>query len=486
MDREAVRLIRRAMSEVGVLGKRRNWKKAGAGARPASERWSILLAPVAALGLFFAVGCGGDEVAEPEAPEVEVAETPKPPRPKDGLWIEYRPEMHAAPDFDAEALEELSRLGYFGGVNLPEGGGRGVVYLDAERAFPGLNLISSADEAEAYLMTNDGRRVWTWAKEFDEAFPAYPHENALRAWPFHTYFWRHAHVFPNGDLIGIYERLGMVKLDKDSNIIWTQPNFAHHDLDVAEDGRIWALTEELTMMPEYFGEAPVAEDFVSLLSAEGETLERFSIWEALLESEFGKIVWASRLDQDLLHTNSIQILDGTISEKIPAFEAGNLLLSFRNIDLIAVLDPETREFVWGMQGPFKAQHSPRLLESGHILMFDNQGGDPDLGGSRALEFDPVTGEIVWEYGGTVERTFFSSHLGFTQRLPNGNTLLTESTRGRAYEVTPDQEIVWEFVNPARAGENDEFIALLCDIMRFEKSFVESWLPEEEVDTADQR
>ena len=37
--------------------------------------------------------------------------------------------------------------------------------------------------------------------------------------------------------------------------------------------------------------------------------------------------------------------------------------------------------------------------------------------------------------------------GAAQRLPNGNTLITESERGRVFEVTPQKEIVWEFWNP---------------------------------------
>ena len=37
--------------------------------------------------------------------------------------------------------------------------------------------------------------------------------------------------------------------------------------------------------------------------------------------------------------------------------------------------------------------------------------------------------------------------GYAQRLPNGNTLITESSFGRFFEVTKEGEIVWEYVNP---------------------------------------
>mgnify|MGYP000794345555 CR=1 FL=1 len=43
--------------------------------------------------------------------------------------------------------------------------------------------------------------------------------------------------------------------------------------------------------------------------------------------------------------------------------------------------------------------------------------------------------------------FYSSYISSAQRLPNGNTLITEGSDGHLLEVTPDHEIVWEFVNP---------------------------------------
>jgi hypothetical protein len=38
-------------------------------------------------------------------------------------------------------------------------------------------------------------------------------------------------------------------------------------------------------------------------------------------------------------------------------------------------------------------------------------------------------------------------MGIAQRLTNGNTLITESSFGRFFEVTSQGEIVWEYVNP---------------------------------------
>jgi len=114
---------------------------------------------------------------------------------------------------------------------------------------------------------------------------------------------------------------------------------------------------------------------------------------------------------------------------------------------------------------------PRGLPGeGNILIFDNGGWGgydvPNPGSptgvkaalrvySRVLEMDPVSIKIVWQYtpkeAGFLEpmdsSRFYSPFISGMQRLPNGNTLITEGSNGRVIEVTPDHEIVWEFISP---------------------------------------
>ena len=77
-------------------------------------------------------------------------------------------------------------------------------------------------------------------------------------------------------------------------------------------------------------------------------------------------------------------------------------------------------------------------------MFDNGLGRKY---SRLIELDPLTEEIVWEYKADPPTDFFTLSRGSVQRLPNGNTLAAESDRARAFEVTPEGDIVWEFLCP---------------------------------------
>ena len=110
-----------------------------------------------------------------------------------------------------------------------------------------------------------------------------------------------------------------------------------------------------------------------------------------------------------------------------------------------------RKVVWVLRGRFRFQHHARILDDGNLLLFDNQRGPENR--SAVLEIEPASGRVVWSYGGTEAEPMFSRCCGTTYRLPNGNTLIVETEAGRAFEVTPAHEIVWDFVNPHRAGSD---------------------------------
>lgn len=95
------------------------------------------------------------------------------------------------------------------------------------------------------------------------------------------------------------------------------------------------------------------------------------------------------------------------------------------------------------------QHTPIQTANGTVLVFDN--GNMRFGTtspySRALEFDPNSGKITWEYTDPLPPSFFSPYMGSAERLENGNTFICESAFGRLFEITPDGEVVWEYIIP---------------------------------------
>ena len=128
---------------------------------------------------------------------------------------------------------------------------------------------------------------------------------------------------------------------------------------------------------------------------------------------------------------------------------GDVLISMRHINLIAIIDRKSKQFKWEMcDMSFGGQHDPQMLPNGNILLFANGLHSYDLHAhSRILEINPSNKEIVWSYQANPRTHFYSGHISGQERLPNGNTLICEGAFGRLFEVTPAKEIVWEYVSP---------------------------------------
>ena len=140
----------------------------------------------------------------------------------------------------------------------------------------------------------------------------------------------------------------------------------------------------------------------------------------------------------------------TVANGVSEMPDGNLLLSFRDISTVVMINRQTSKIYWKLGAPpLSGQHAPHMLANGHILLFDNGPHrlDQSFPHSRVLEIDAATKDIAWKFQETRVADFFSPRLSNAQRLPNGNTLINEGWFGRFFEVTPDGDIVWEYVNP---------------------------------------
>ena len=144
----------------------------------------------------------------------------------------------------------------------------------------------------------------------------------------------------------------------------------------------------------------------------------------------------------------------TLGNGIAEMPDGNILFSFRNTSTVIMIDRQTGAVSWKLSAPpLAGQHAPYLLENGHILIFDNGPHrlDSTLPFSRVLEIDPTTKNIVWKFQEKIVSNFFSPRIGNARRLPNGNTLVNEGWFGRFFEVTPQGDVCWEYVNPYFGG-----------------------------------
>jgi hypothetical protein len=387
-----------------------------------------------------------------------------------GRFNRLRPPPRNAPASpeQQELIEQLDAIGYAAGTQeAPDL--EGVTRHDRNRAWPGINLVISGHAPEAFLIDMEGRVVHRWGSWYWRDHMEIPSARAKAG-----RFWRRALPLENGDLLAIHERLGLLRLDRNSNVLWALPNYAHHEVQELPNGDLVMLACTVRLIPEIHPTVPVVDELITRVSADGHTLDIFSIFDCILAADT-PLQWVRELlwgkSGDALHANTLFVLDRSLEHLAPEFKQGRILTSFRNIDTIALIDPVQRKLVWAYKGDFRQQHDPRILPNDHLLLFDNQGRP---GRSSVQEYDLRNMTLTWIFRGTETNPFYSHTCGAARRLPNGNTLIAETDNGRAFELTPQGEIVWEFYNPFRAGENDEYIASLFDLVRLPSDFAQGW------------
>jgi len=332
----------------------------------------------------------------------------------------------------------------------------GVIRHVRGASWPGYNFTCARTGGWIELLDMNGRAVHRWSYR--------PKKGAGSD---------HAVLQANGDLLVIKKHEALLRLDWNSDIIWNRRLRAHHDLAVTPEGSIYVIVRDWKS----YRDMRVWFDVLLLLTPEGEEIDRWhthdrladlkqaldtqSFLDTVLDSALSggpergpaaamakEAVADDRYDFDYFHLNAVSLLpENPLGSRDARFRAGNLLICLRNVNQILILEPESYRILWSWgQGDVEWPHHPTMLPTGRILVFDN-GVHRKY--SRVLELDPVRKQIVWEYQGSPPEAFFSNRRGAAQRLPNGNTLITESDRGRVFEVTPAGEIVWTWLNPVK-------------------------------------
>jgi hypothetical protein len=270
----------------------------------------------------------------------------------------------------------------------------------------------------------------------------------------------YAQLLPYGNLLirtapaedaGGAEKIGgssaaILELDWDGNVVWEYRNpLVHHDYERLQNGNTLVLQFEL--LSKGFTEQvrggmrgdedpeQMFGDRVQEITPEGAVVYDWRAWEHLnLEDD----VLCSLEDRaEWTHGNSLKVTP-----------EGDLIVSYRLIDRVGIVDRASGDFRWKFgKGELAHPHNPTYLDNGNILIFDNGMHRPRASFSRVIEVNPATDEIVWDYRGDPALSFYSPATSSADRLPNGNTMICEGGPGRIFEVTHNKEIVWEYIYP---------------------------------------
>ena len=185
-------------------------------------------------------------------------------------------------------------------------------------------------------------------------------------------------------------------------------------------------------------------DYIVEMTMRGEKIWEWRVWDHL-DTASHPITLPSDTRAEWTHGNAVVELPD-----------GDILLSMRDISTIVRINRQTDEIDWEFgPPPLSGAHAVNPLANGNLLIFDNGPYRVDQATvaptaalfSRVIEVDPTTNTIVWKYQEPASPNFFSALISNAQRLPNGNTLVNEGQFGRIFEVSPDGDVVWEYVNP---------------------------------------
>jgi hypothetical protein len=253
-------------------------------------------------------------------------------------------------------------------------------------------------------------------------------------------------VLADGSLVVSFDWLGlMARLDACGNALWSRDGFFHHSFSRAADGGVWTWYGKETA----YGQIqtilkfdPMTGEDIASIDFNRDVVMR-SPDSALIFSVLPDFVFTPD-DQkpiDIFHPNDVEELLPDTAAAFAQFEAGDLMLSIRELDLLVIISPEG-EIKWHKRGPWLKQHDPDFEPDGRISVYDNSRSRPR---STIMTIDPKTMKVenaILNFTGE----FKSERRGKHQLLPNGNRLITIPEQGQALEIAPDGSVVVEFNN----------------------------------------
>ena len=139
--------------------------------------------------------------------------------------------------------------------------------------------------------------------------------------------------------------------------------------------------------------------------------------------------------------------DWTHVNDVDKVAPGEYLVSNRNFDQTIIVNRSTDEIDLrlGSDGDHETlyeQHNPQYLRGANdtetVLVADSEN-------DRIVEYAKTDG--TWNRTWTLGSSETLNWPRDADRLPNGNTLVTDTLNHRVMEVTPEGEIVWEFYAP---------------------------------------
>jgi hypothetical protein len=212
----------------------------------------------------------------------------------------------------------------------------------------------------------------------------------------------------NDNILFVLPLKGVYEINREGTVVWSYADKkVSHDADRLPNGNTLVV---------FGGGDRVSDAQVKEINPKGEI-----VWAWYAKDHFNRSPYKEIYREGWTHTNAVSRLPN-----------GNTLISPRNFNMVVEVDPSGSVVRTLGEGIFRNQHDPEMLPNGNILVANHRRPH------RVIEFDPKTGEIAWQSAGFRREV---TPVRDADRLPNGNTLITGSTK--ITEITSEGNIVWE-------------------------------------------
>jgi hypothetical protein len=373
--------------------------------------------------------------------------------------------------------------------------GNGVI-IHRKGAYNGLTVLQGIfpEGPQLKIIDMEGNELHRWNIDFFSIWPE-PHHLPENRVPksVHNYHTQGMFLTPDGSVIVNVGHKGTVKLDKCGNVLWTLDYMTHHSITPGINGGYWIPAERpvdevpdeliFTDMgrPELERITAAAnegyENTILFIDSNGRVQETFSVLRALYEGGFERELYDAMLiaPADPTHLNDIEVVTAALAARIDGVSEGDLLVSLRQMNMLAILDRHDGAIKWHTVGPWIRQHDPDITADGNIVLFNNGSRKFAFGrppGSNIMELDIASGKTKIIFPVDEAGAFYSDIMGEHQLLPNGNRMVVESRAGRLFEVGSKGEIVWDYVAPY----NSEYASLIESAQRYSPDYftVDNW------------
>lgn len=270
--------------------------------------------------------------------------------------------------------------------------------------------------------------------------------------------------------------VSLQRFDACSRSIWSHTDHYHHSvkLDEAQE-HVWSLLN-YDPSDEDRQDQALRDGIVKVRISDGEIVNSFTTRDIIdanprldvfgarqLEERFGGYRW----EADALHSNDADPLPESMASAFPEFEAGDLLISHRSINMVTVVDPESHEVKWFTTGHMRRQHDPDWQPDGTISIYDN---NMHRGASHIIRIDPDRPHEVETIVDGTESGFYSWQQGKHQITEAGTVLVSSPQQGRVLEYDAAGNVVFEFINAYDGG--DEHRLFVTQAIRIPETYFE--------------